>query len=273
LSIMLGVKVFASSGRDRCDYPMIGHRGEGRVAGAIQISEERGVRYLHFGSHWVQGAMRLSRPWALELEYTREMLVPLLLRPEGWPRSVLQIGLGAASLTKFLWRHRPRARLRVAELREDVVRAAAQFFQLPDDPRIDIEIADGAAFVQRDDEGFDLILVDGYDARGRVGALDTPAFYGYCAARLARGGLLATNLLTRHRGVDASLARLRGAFGGEALALPPCRSGNVILLAARGATLELDASELAPRARALRDATGLDLGPTLLRMSRTAIAR
>ena len=53
------------------------------MGGAIQVSEERGVRYLHFGSHWVQGAMRMSRPYALELEYTREMMLPLLLRRDG----------------------------------------------------------------------------------------------------------------------------------------------------------------------------------------------
>jgi primosomal protein N' len=28
--------------------------------------QEDGVRYLHFGSHWVQGAMRIARPWALD---------------------------------------------------------------------------------------------------------------------------------------------------------------------------------------------------------------
>jgi spermidine synthase len=47
---------------------------------SIDISEEAGVRYLHFGSSWVQGAMRIARPWALELDYTREMMLPLLLR-------------------------------------------------------------------------------------------------------------------------------------------------------------------------------------------------
>ena len=45
----------------------------------IDISEESGVRYLHFGSEWVQGAMRIRKPDALELDYTREMMVPLLL--------------------------------------------------------------------------------------------------------------------------------------------------------------------------------------------------
>ena len=84
------------------------------MASSIEVSEEAGVRYLHFGSRWVQGAMRLQRPWALELEYTREMLLPLVLRPDpDWPKSVLLIGLGAGSLVKFLYRHRPRAVSRV----------------------------------------------------------------------------------------------------------------------------------------------------------------
>ena len=46
---------------------------------SIDVSEDAGVRYLHFGSEWVQGAMRIRRPFALELAYTREMLAGLLL--------------------------------------------------------------------------------------------------------------------------------------------------------------------------------------------------
>ena len=66
----------------------------------IDISEEAGVRYLHFGSDWIQGAMRIRKPYALELAYTREMMAGLLLRDglaaDGahWPRKVLIIGLG-----------------------------------------------------------------------------------------------------------------------------------------------------------------------------------
>ena len=238
----------------------------------ITISEERGVRYLHFGSHWVQGAMRMSRPDALELEYAREMLFPLLLRPDGgWPRHALLVGLGAASLVKFLYRHRPRAAITVVELREDVVTAAARFFHLPDDrERVGIEIGDGAAFMASRGPRYDLVLVDGYDAKGRVGALDTPGFHRHCRARLRENGILATNLLTRHRGVDASLDRMRKAFGGRAFALSPCSSGNVCAMAVRGDPVELDAAVLEPRARALREATGLNLGPTLTRLSRNA---
>ena len=105
---------------------------------SIEISEEGGVRYLHFGSRWIQGAMRIARPYALELEYTRDMMVPLLLRRgAGWPRSVLQIGLGAASLTRFLHRYRPRAAQTIVEIEPRVIAAAVQSFKLPpEDARI-----------------------------------------------------------------------------------------------------------------------------------------
>jgi spermidine synthase len=61
---------------------------------SIDIREEAGIRYLHFGTDWVQGAMRLSKPHRLELAYTQAMLAFLLFRPA--PRNVLIIGLGAA---------------------------------------------------------------------------------------------------------------------------------------------------------------------------------
>src|SRR5689334_14676453 len=84
---------------------------------SIEVSEEAGIRYLHFGSDWVQGAMRIKKPFALELQYTREMLACLLWRPHAeWPRRVLLIGLGAGSLLKFLHRHCPAARLHVVEI-------------------------------------------------------------------------------------------------------------------------------------------------------------
>jgi spermidine synthase len=237
---------------------------------SIQISEERGVRYLHFDSRWIQGAMRMARPDQLELEYTREMMLPLLLRYDAaWPASALVVGLGAGSLVKFLYRHRPRVAITAVEIREDVVHAAGRFFKLPDDPqRLAIELADGAAFMTARGPRYDLILVDAYDARGRVGALDTPEFYRSCRARMRPDAMMATNLLSRHRGVDASVARMRAAFGERALALPASPSGNVIALAARGAPVEMSNAVLHSRAKALREETGLNLAATVARMAR-----
>jgi hypothetical protein len=56
--------------------------------GDITLSESGGIRYLHFGTEWIQGAMRIARPYALELEYQQQMMAPLLLLPG--PRRILQ---------------------------------------------------------------------------------------------------------------------------------------------------------------------------------------
>ena len=234
------------------------------MASSIEVSEEAGVRYLHFGSRWVQGAMRVQRPWALELEYTREMLLPLVLRPESeWPRSVLLIGLGAGSLAKFLYRHRPQAALTAVELSPQVVAAAAQYFRLPDDPaRLAIEVGDGAAFVATTTRRYDLILLDGFDGRGRAGSLDTPEFYRAARQRLSATGFLVANLLDRGRGVGASVARIVDAFDQRALILPPSDSGNTVAIAAGGRSVTVELLQLTDRARELKRATGLSLAPT-----------
>ncbi|HWV18360.1 MAG TPA: fused MFS/spermidine synthase [Rhodocyclaceae bacterium] len=238
----------------------------------IDISEEAGVRYLHFGSDWVQGAMRIARPWSLELDYTREMMTALLLRPEqSWPRKVLQIGLGAASVTKFLYRHRPDCKITVVEIDPAVVPTAYQYFKLPDDPqRIHIEIADGADFVIANKGKYDLILVDGFDSNARAGRLDSLPFYLDCKSRLTRDGIMAVNLLSRSRKFKASVQRLGEAFDGRALAFPSCDSGNAIAFAANGHAVEQTLDELKESARELKTASGLNLLPTITRIERTS---
>ncbi len=240
------------------------------MASSIEISEERGVRYLHFGSRWIQGAMRVARPWALELEYTRDMMLALLLRTAPrWPKSVLLIGLGAASLPKFLYRNRPGAALTIVEIEPDVVTAATQFFKLPLDPRrLEIAIADGHDYVGATDRRFDLIVVDGYDAKCRVGKLDTLPFYRRCRARLSERGILVTNFLNRHRGLEASLGRMDDAFGARTCALPACSSGNIIAVAAAGLPIDLSLAELKSGALVLRRDTGLNLLPMVSRLAR-----
>ncbi len=250
---------------------------------SIDISEESGVRYLHFGSTWVQGAMRIARPWHLELEYTKEMMASLLLREDGgtaaghpsralrtnsyFPRKVLLIGLGAASLTKFLYRNYPLAKLTVVEIEPRVVAAARQFFKLPDDPlRLNIVIADGAKFIAGTDKTYDLILVDGFDENARPGELDTLPFYQMCRSRLDDGGILAVNLLGRSRGYSASLDKLRKAFDMRALAFPSCESGNVIALGATGAAIRIGLDDLKEHALTLKEDTGLNLLPVLTRI-------
>ncbi|HZQ60763.1 MAG TPA: fused MFS/spermidine synthase [Casimicrobiaceae bacterium] len=237
------------------------------MATPIDVSEEAGVRYLHFGSHWIQGAMRIARPWALELDYTRNMMLALLLHGRSWPRKVLVIGLGAASIPKFLHRHRPRAQVRVVEIDERVIAAARQFFRLPadDPPRLATEVADGDDYVARTRDAFDLVVVDGFDAKGRAGTLDTDPFYLRARRILSARGVLVVNLLGRSRGYRGSVERIGRAFD-DRVAHVKSESGNVIVFASAGEPIDLSFRELRQAAAGLRRETGLNLLPTVARL-------
>lgn len=235
----------------------------------IDISEQAGVRYLHFGSTWVQGAMRIARPWNLELEYTREMMASLLLRDEArWPRKILLIGLGAASLTKFLYRYRPDAHLTIVEIEPDVVAAARHFFKLPeDDKRIHMVIGDGAEFVLSTNKKFDLILVDGFNEHAHPGQLNSLPFYQACRSRLSDQGVMAVNMLGLSKGVLGGFAHILTAFDDRALMFPSCESGNTIAFATEGEPVDITLDDLKAAAITLKEETALNLLPTLTRLA------
>ena len=217
--------------------------------------------------------MRIARPWALELEYTRDLMFPLLLRGGEWPGRVLQVGLGAASITRFLHRHRPEEKLTVVEIDASVVEAARQWFRLPEeDARLRIVVGDGHDHVATKDRRYDLIVVDGFDEQGRPGMLDSEPFYLNCRRRLARDGMMSVNLLTRTRGVKASVDRMLNAFDGRVLVLPPSEAGNTVAIAAVGELVDEGLADLREAARRLRAATGLDLASALTRIGKDRLS-
>lgn len=253
----------------------------------ISLSEQGGVRYLHFGTPLVQGAMRIARPHALELEYTRDMMLPLLLRdchpegrhdghPEGrsargtrlngparTPRSILQVGLGAASITKFLLRACPEAKLTVVELREEVISIAYQYFKLPDDaPNLRIVQAEGFDWLSRPRKPFDWIIVDGFDGDGHAGALDSAQFYHAVRAHLTSRGMLSVNLVGKRAHQAAARERIAEAFEGRFVAMEREADGNSIVVAAVGDPVACEADALRASAAALGKAAGGDFRAT-----------
>ncbi len=235
----------------------------------VEIRESRGIRTLHFGSDWVQGAMRVSRPWDLELVYTREMMAALLLSAD-WPRlphRILQIGLGAGSLTRFIHRYLPEASQTVVELSPAVVGAARQMFPLPPcSDQLVIETADGVAWVAHTQQQFDLILIDGFDADSRSGGLESAAFYQDCRRVLTSRGLLVANLLSNSQSFLQACMNLDRAFEGQTRLLPHTPGGNVIALGAKNETAWLDEGALRERIGQLQVQAGLDLKPLLERL-------
>src|SRR5574340_1778745 len=162
-------------------------------AETVYVSEKFGVRSLHIGSDTVQSAMRIARPYDLELSYTRSMMGFMLFNEN--PGRVLMIGLGGGSLAKFIYRQLPGATLRVVEINPRVVAIARQHFHVPqDEARLSIIIGDGADYTARGGDRVDLLVVDGYDAESHVEELSNRAFYEACRKRLGARGILVVNL-------------------------------------------------------------------------------
>lgn len=224
----------------------------------IAVREERGVRYLEFGPDYVQGAMRIRRPCALVLDYTKTMMAALLLCPQ--PKSALLIGLGAGSMAKFLYRYYPQTRITVVEIDARVVDVAREAFALPDDPaRLKIVLEDGGEFLQRARSRFDLLFVDGFDHDARADRLETLAFYRSCFARISDAGVIAANLLTERRGFSATVNRLAQAAVAGTICLPTCDLGNAVVLAPGRKTHICTEQEIQWRSAALKALTGLNL--------------
>lgn len=239
---------------------------------SIEISERAGVRYLHFSAEWIQGAMRIQRPNALELAYTQEMMAGLLLREPPWPRNALLVGLGAGSLVKFIYHQLPKTKITVVEINPQVEIIARLHFKLPDDPlRLRVVIGDGARFMLHEDgESYDYILVDGFDEHGKAGVLDTEPFYQACRARLTPEGLLSVNLLGRSRGFAASKDRIAAAFDDRMIVFPSSNSGNAIAFARDGMSVDIGFEELLEGVGKIQQQTGLDLTSAVYRLQTDA---
>lgn len=225
--------------------------------GVISFSEQDGIRYLHFGSEWIQGAMRISNPDALTLAYIRDMMAWLMLLDP--PAEILQLGLGAASLTRFCHRRLPDSRITVVEIDPDVVRVAHDWFALPEpDERLTIRIGDAAHFVsQRALAGrYGVIQVDLYDAEARGPVHDSERFYRHCHRLLAEPGILVVNLFGRHASFEDSVGRVRRLFGQTAV-LDPLEAGNQILFGFKGPPIRVTSGLLRDRGKRVREGYGL----------------
>ena len=224
---------------------------------SVYISEKFGVRTLHIGSDTVQSAMRIARPHDLEVSYTRSMMAFLLFKPA--PREVLMVGLGGGSLTKFIYHRLPRSRIVAVEVNPRVVAVARQYFLVPpNDERLDIIVADGADYLQRDNLNADVMVIDGYDAESQVEALSTPAFYRDCARALGDDGMLVVNLWGGDRKFTTCVNRLAKAFDGLVVCLPAGKPGNIAAFAFKRSPGRPAWRELRARAAQLEASYGLE---------------
>jgi len=205
------------------------------------LSEADGVRYLHLGTPWVQGAMRMRKPDVIELDYVQRMMVWLLLRdPQALDSGhAVQLGLGAAAITRFT--HALGMRTTAVELNPTVITACRLWFRLPeDDERLSVVNEDAGRWVADPAHAgtAQVLCVDLYDHEAAGPVCDSEDFYRHCHRVLADGGVMSVNLFGRDASFEQSAARIAAAFGAGAVwSMRPTREGNTIVVGMKGLVL------------------------------------
>jgi spermidine synthase len=125
-----------------------------------------------------------------------EMLAHLPILAHGRVRRVLVIGGGDGGCIEEVLKHAIE-RVVMVELDAQVVALAKQHLTSIcrgafEDPRLELIIADGAEYVARTDERFDLVIVDSTDPIGPGIVLFEAPFYAGCQRCLDAGGILIT---------------------------------------------------------------------------------
>ena len=194
-------------------------------------------RTLEFAPGDVQSEMRVSKPWALVLAYTRAMMCFALFVPR--PRHIVMVGLGGGSLAKFCYRAFPHARITVIELRADVIALRDQFCVPPDSARFRVVHADAVTYLAATPASADVLVLDGFDLDGLPPALASATFYGDCRRALRPGGVLVANLFNYDPAWQAMLARLDRAFHGQLCWFDGIAGNNHVVFALHGGAVAL----------------------------------
>ncbi len=222
------------------------------------MSEMDGVRYLHFGTEWIQGAMRVRKPAELVLAYTQQMMSWLLFLEPSARDQVGILGLGAGALLRYV-QARTRACTETVEWNPQVTAICHSFFRLPVGGRSVITHADAGEWVHgvRNADRFLALMVDLYDAQAQGPVRDTAAFYAGCRRTLAEAGIMAVNLFGNHESFPRNMDNIREAFDGRVLELPEIDAGNRVVLAFKGPLLDVSVGRFMARAGIVESAYGL----------------
>jgi spermidine synthase len=245
-----------------CQIHRIVHQVRSPFQLVTVVDTPHGFRRLIFdgrldGSDPIQSEMNLSKPRDLVLSYTQAMMAALPLADH--KRRILLIGLGGASMQKFLHDLLPETVLETVEIDPAVVWIAQKFFGFePDDNQI-VHVGDGRAFIENSKKRYDIIFLDAYGPDSLPYSLATQEFLEAVRDRLAEGGVVCSNLLTGNPQFWDMVKTYAEVFSELRLIKPP-RSGNAILFAPLdrpGLNTEVWAREAA--AYEEEHPTGLDL--------------
>ena len=175
-------------------------------ADAINITMTFGQNKRYF----TESIMRISDPNALVMEYARYMTLGIAYAAK--VERILEIGLGGGRIASYLGAALPDAEILTVELDKDVVELAKKYFRYEEAENMKTVVADGRAFLLRDNRTWDVILLDAYRGPFVPFHLLTKEFFALVKSRLAPGGVVLQNIEPTTMLFDSATATLHSVF-------------------------------------------------------------
>ena len=213
------------------------------------------MRFLHLGSPAVQGSMRISKPLEIHLEYQQRLMAWLLFADLEKIEHLhaMQLGLGAAALTKFC-NLTLGMQTTAVELNPRVIETCKLWFNLPENNHtLQVILGDAAEVITRAEwqAKVDVLQVDLYDQYAELPVLDNESFYSDCKKLLTLSGCMTVNIFGRHSKVTESAQKIANVFGdGTVWIFEPTKAGNSIIMALRSPR-QLSKMQISSQAQAI----------------------
>jgi predicted membrane-bound spermidine synthase len=233
-------------------------RADGRLAhietayNDVFITKRRHQLVMSFqlkGWDYTESVSNLLDPDDLPLRYAQVMTIATIY-PET-ARKILMLGLGGGSISTYLGRFMPEPAITTVEIDPGVITAAKTYFGLRETERMRYRAGDGRVFLSRNDELYDLILLDAYRGGYVPFHLLTREFYTLVKQRLTPGGAAAFNVHDGSKLYASTVKTLGEVFA--SLDLYPSGVGEVIAVASAS---PLDPRTLERRAATLQERHG-----------------
>lgn len=204
----------------------------------ILIDESNSVRCMRFvvhnrGAH-NQSCKDLRQPQRLVFDYTRKVMMSLLLKPE--PKRILIVGLGGGSLPMALHEMLPQSTITTVEIDPAVTKAARKYFDYQENAQVITETADARVYIKRAmfrQQQWDLVILDAFNGDYIPEHLMTVEFFREVRSVLTPGGLVVANTFSTSRLYDHESVTYQASF--PHLLVLKSRNGNRVIYASDSA--------------------------------------
>mgnify|MGYP002622548073 CR=1 FL=1 len=157
----------------------------------IEVREWTHYRWLHIAGESVQALIDLNDAHSVVLPNIRTLLLTLLLQPDA--KKLLNLGLGGASIERYLRKYHSSIEVKSIEANAKVIELAKEYFKLP--PNSEIINSTAADYFAKNRTVYDIILCDIFEDEQQPACLYDQAFYKNLDKSLSKTGSLAINLL------------------------------------------------------------------------------